>query len=394
MFTKNKNKLTLIGFLSYFLTGSLIIVTGTILGNVSQYFNSSIEETSTSFTFLNAGVLTAIFTNLWIIEIISIKKQIFFGFIIFFISIIGLIFSNNLIHFSINMFLIGIVSGIIMSIGTYIITNLYNGKERGVKLLITDSFFSLSGIFIPILSIKMLSLNIKWYWIYILISTIYIVIFFITLNTNFYKLKISKKIEKKIIYNSIQIKLNTIILSICAMFYILAQLAFISWTPEFLLKNKKIILERSGNIISTFWTFYMIGMWFFSFFLKFYNIQKLQNFLLLISSISMYIFIHSNNIKILYCSIIMLGFFSSAIYTNIITLASLQTKIPSSKVVNSVLIAGTIGTLLTFIITKPIVVHYNIENALFFSNLLYLLVLILNYIFGFFSLHKKFFYKK
>ncbi|WP_343155114.1 MFS transporter TsgA [Buchnera aphidicola (Kurisakia onigurumii)] len=389
MFTKNKNKLTLIGFLSYFLTGSLIIVTGTILGNVSRYFNSSIEETSTSFTFLNAGVLTAIFTNLWIIEIISIKKQIFFGFIIFFISIIGLILSNNLIHFSINMFLIGIVSGIIMSIGTYIITNLYNGKERGVKLLITDSFFSLSGIFIPILSIKMLSLNIKWYWIYILISTIYIVIFFLTLNTNFYQLKISKKIEKKIMYNSIPIKLNTIILSICAMFYILAQLAFISWTPEFLLKNKKIILERSGNIISTFWTFYMIGMWFFSFFLKFYNIQKLQNFLLLISSISMYIFIHSNNIKILYCSIIMLGFFSSAIYTNIITLASLQTKIPSSKVVNSVLIAGTIGTLLTFIITKPIVVHYNIENALFFSNLLYLLVLILNYIFGFFSLHKK-----
>jgi TsgA-like MFS transporter len=41
------------------------------------------------------------------------------------------------------------------------------------------------------------------------------------------------------------------------------------------------------------------------------------------------------------------GFFSSAIYTSIITLGSLQTKVASPKLVNFVLTCGTIGTMLT-----------------------------------------------
>ncbi len=50
-----------------------------------------------------------------------------------------------------------------------------------------------------------------------------------------------------------------------------------------------------------------------------------------------------------------LGFFSSAIYTSIITLGSQQTRVASPKLVNFILTCGTIGTMLTFVVTGPIV---------------------------------------
>ncbi len=59
-----------------------------------------------------------------------------------------------------------------------------------------------------------------------------------------------------------------------------------------------------------------------------------------------------------------LGFFSSAIYTTIITLGSQQTKVASPKLVNFILTCGTIGTMLTFVVTAPIVSHDGPHAAL------------------------------
>ncbi len=37
------------------------------------------------------------------------------------------------------------MSGITMSIGTFLITHMYEGRQRGARLLFTDSFFSMAG---------------------------------------------------------------------------------------------------------------------------------------------------------------------------------------------------------------------------------------------------------
>ncbi|MDE5285657.1 MAG: MFS transporter TsgA, partial [Buchnera aphidicola] len=148
----NRIRLTWISFFSYAFTGALIVVTGMILGNISDYFHISIAAMSNIFTFLNAGILTSILINAWLIEIIPLKKQLIYGFILTIISLTGIIFLKNIFLFSINIFILGFVSGITMSIGTFIITCLYAGKKRGSQLLLTDSFFSMSGMIFPIIT--------------------------------------------------------------------------------------------------------------------------------------------------------------------------------------------------------------------------------------------------
>ncbi|QCI22960.1 MFS transporter TsgA [Buchnera aphidicola] len=371
----NRIGLTWISFLSYAFTGALVVVTGMIMGNISDYFHLSVSQMSNTFTFLNAGILISIFINSWLIEIISLKKQLLFGFILTIIAITGIVFSNSIFLFSINMFILGLVSGITMSIGTFIITHLYSGSKRGSQLLLTDSFFSMSGMIFPIITAYLLEKKFFWYWIYVCIGVIYLLIFLLTINLNFLQLKTHIKNIKEI---KEKWNCNVFLLSIAALLYILGQLGFISWIPQYTTEIMSVDIKKTGGLVSSFWMSYMIGMWFFSFIIKFFNLYRMFIFLTSISTTLMYFFIHSTNFLNQQYIIISLGFFSSAIYTIIITLASLQTKKPSPKLINFILLFGTIGTLLTFIVTGPIVEKKGLYITLISSNILYAIVFFLS----------------
>ncbi|AAM68059.1 MFS transporter TsgA [Buchnera aphidicola] len=370
----NQIKLTWISFFSYAFTGALIVITGMIMGDIADYFNLSVSEMSNIFTFLNAGILISIFLNSWLIDLISIKKQLIFGFLFSIIAILGIVFSTSILLFSINIFILGLVSGITMSIGTFIITCLYSGEKRGSQLLLTDSFFSMSGMIFPIISAYLLDRKILWYWIYVFLGIIYFLIFILTVKSHF---PVSEEKTK----NNNEIKnlnINIILLSISALLYILGQLSFISWVPQYTTEIININIKKTGVLVSNFWMAYMIGMWCFSFIIKFFNLQRMFIFLTGSSSVLMYCFIYSKSYLALKYTIISLGFFSSAIYTIIITLASLETKKPSAKLINLILFFGTIGTLLTFIITSPIVAKKGLYTTLIFSNVLYVIVFFLS----------------
>ncbi|QCI26143.1 MFS transporter TsgA [Buchnera aphidicola] len=385
---KDKLGLTIISFLSYYLTGAMIVITGVIIRNIAQYFKLSISDISNTFTFLNAGILISIFLNSWITKIISLKKQIIIGFILIITAIIGFINLHSVLFLCVNMFILGMVGGITMSIGTFLITNIYHGEERTSKLLITDSFFSMAGIIFPIITAFLLNNHVLWYWIYFIIGTIYFIIFLITINVQFPIYQIESEVPN--IKNKTY-QLSVLILCFTALCYILGQLGFISWIPEYARQTIGMNIKSASHLVSNFWCSYMIGMWCFSYILKFIDLQIALTTLSGISTFLMYLFIHNHSIKLFNFIILALGFFSSAIYTIIITLASLQTKQPSQKIINLILVCGTVGTLLTFIITGPIVSTMGIKDALMIPNILYSIVFILCGILYFTSKHKKHF---
>ncbi len=386
MTNRNRILLTWISFLSYALTGALIIVTGIVMGNIAKYFNVPISSMSNTFTFLNTGILISIFLNVWLMEIVPLKRQLIFGFFLMILAIIGLIFGHNLAIFSACMFVLGVVSGITMSIGTYIITHIYEGKECGSRLLFTDSFFSMAGMVFPIISAAFLAHHLQWYWVYACIGAIYFGIFVLSLIVTFPALEDKKsKVagEKKEKWG-----LGVLFLGIAALCYILGQLGFVAWIPEYATKTLGMTISGAGELVSYFWGAYMVGMWIFSVLLKRFDLQRFVMVLSAIATIMMYAFITDKNTSHLIYVISILGFFSSAIYTTLITLGAQQTKEASPKLVNFILLCGTIGTMLTFVVTSPIVKHYGAHAALATANGLYAVVFIMCVLLGFVTKHR------
>lgn len=385
MTDRNRILLTWISFLSYALTGSLIIVTGIVMGDIAKFFNLPISSMSNTFTFLNTGVLISIFLNVWLMEIIALKKQLIFGFILMVLAVLGLMFGHNLAIFSASMFVLGVVSGITMSIGTYLITRLYHGKQRGSRLLFTDSFFSMAGMIFPLISAALLAHSVAWYWVYAAIGMIYVAIFILALICEFPVLIKSEEQQQAV---KEKWGLGILFLAIAALCYILGQMAFISWIPEYATKSLGMDLSGAGQLLSYFWGAYMLGMWGFSMIMKRFDIQ---HFVLVLSALAtglMFWFNMDKNTEHLLFIISVLGFFSSAIYTTIITLASQQTKEASPRIVNFILFCGSIGTMLTFVVTSPIVKSYGAHAAMLTGNGLYGVVFIMCLLVSFVTKHR------
>ena len=353
MTNSNRIKLTWISFFSYALTGALVIVTGMVMGNIADYFHLPVSSMSNTFTFLNAGILISIFLNAWLMEIVPLKTQLRFGFILMVLAVAGLMLSHSLALFSASMFVLGLVSGITMSIGTFLITHMYEGRQRGARLLFTDSFFSMAGMIFPMVAAVLLARSIEWYWVYACIGLVYVAIFVLTFGCDFPVL--GKKAQSENSQPVVKEKwgIGVLFLSVAALCYILGQLGFISWVPEYA-KSLGMSLGDAGKLVSDFWMSYMIGMWSFSFILRFFDLQRILTVLAGLATVLMYLFINGSPEHMPWF-ILTLGFFSSAIYTSIITLGSQQTKVASPKLVNFILTCGTIGTMLTFVVTGPIV---------------------------------------
>ena len=385
MTNSNRIKLTWISFFSYALTGALVIVTGMVMGNIAEYFQLPVSSMSNTFTFLNAGILISIFLNAWLMEIVPLKTQLRFGFVLMVAAVAGLMFSHSLALFSAAMFVLGLVSGITMSIGTFLITHMYEGRQRGSRLLFTDSFFSMAGMIFPMLAAWLLARTIEWYWVYAAIGLVYVAIFILTFGCDF------PVLGKKAVKESEPVAkekwgIGVLFLSIAALCYILGQLGFISWVPEYA-KTLGLSLSDAGKLVSDFWMSYMFGMWAFSFILRFFDLQRILTVLAGLATVLMYLFINGAPEHMVWF-ILTLGFFSSAIYTSIITLGSLQTKIASPKLVNFILTCGTVGTMLTFIVTGPIVANEGVKAALMTANGLYAVVFVMCLVLGFVTRHR------
>ncbi|HAT1583189.1 TPA: MFS transporter TsgA [Raoultella ornithinolytica] len=388
----NQSKLFILSCICYAFTGALVIVTGIVMGDIAKYFNISVVSMSGVFTFLNAGILVSIFLNVWLMDLIPIKTQIVFSVVLSILCVIYLFIVKSVIGFSICMFVLGCVSGISMSIGTYIVTKIFNGKKRGSRLLITDSFFSMAGMVFPIIAAFLLTHHFSWQVVYACIAILNILILILTLTSDF---SFSKLNDQNDVNNGISSTkkekggIAVVILSIAATCYILGQLAFIQWVPEYTTKMLEMSISESGELVGAFWLAYMLGMWFFSFLVKHFDLLIFAVVLTALATIAMFVFNNSEDPSSLKYYIFILGFISSAIYTTIITLGSMQTKISSPKIVNCILTCGTIGTMLTFIVTAPIVKKFDVHAPLVTANILYLCVFVLCIILSFFSKHKQ-----
>ncbi|WP_191922439.1 MFS transporter TsgA [Pantoea agglomerans] len=385
MTNRNRIGLTWISFFSYALTGALVIVTGMVMGDIAKDFQIPISSMSNTFTFLNSGILAAVFLNAWLMVIVPLKRQLIFGFVLMVLAIIGLMTSRDLTVFSLCMFVLGVVSGITMSIGTFLITHMYEGRQRGSRLLFTDSFFSMAGTLFPVLAGILLARQLPWYWVYVCIGFIYVAIFIMTLFVEF---PVLRKPENSPTVEKEKWGVGVLLLAVAALCYILGQLGFISWVPEYATKVMGMNINDAGQLVGSFWTAYMVGMWAFSFLLRFFDLQRILMVLAGLVTVLMYWFVSSQDASMLKWIIMVLGFSSSAIYTTIITLGSLQTKVASPKLVNFILTCGTVGTMLTFVVTAPIVEKSGVHTALATANGLYAVVFVMCVLLGLVTKHR------
>ena len=226
-----------------------------------------------------------------LMEIVPLKTQLRFGFVLMVAAVAGLMLSHSIALFSAAMFVLGPVSGITMSIGTFLITHMYEGRQRGARLLFTDSFFSMAGMIFPMVAAYLLARSIEWYWVYACIGLVYVAIFILTFGCEFPVLGksadyIRAGCERKMGYRrTVPLHRRAVLHPRPAGLYLRV--------PEYA-KGLGMSLNDAGKLVSDFWMSYMFGMWAFSFILRFFDLQRILTVLAGLATVLMYLFINGS----------------------------------------------------------------------------------------------------
>jgi len=378
---KRINPVLIICFLCYGFTGATVIVTGVVLGDLAKYFGLPAAEMGMIFTWLNSGILLATTANIFLLKKTGAKKQFIFMGVLLLLALWLLFADHDLTRFSFGMLLLGVSSGITMSVGTSLIANMYEGRMRASRLLLTDSFFSMAGTLFPMLAGYILVRNQPWQWIYAAIIAMGVVIILLSLVANF-----AAAVKKPAVAAASTTGVTrgekwgpgVYLISTAAFAYILGQLGLMAWIPQSVMERFNVTIADAGATVGHFWTAYMVGMWCFSVILKYLRPIVVLIPQTALSSLLIYLSITSDNFEVANYALIAAGFISSGIYTTLITLGTLQVRSASPSLVNFILTCGTVGTMLTFVVTGPMVGSIGVEKTLWFLNGLYAYVFVIS----------------
>jgi TsgA-like MFS transporter len=170
---------------------------------------------------------------------------------------------------------------------------------------------------------RLLARSIEWYWVYACIGLVYVAIFVLTFGCEF------PVLGKKAQQESQPVVKENGASACCSSPSRRCATSSVSWALSPGYRNMPKPGHEpgdAGKLVSDFWMSYMIGMWSFSFILRFFDLQRILTVLAGLATVLMYLFINGSPEHMPWF-ILTLGFFSSAIYTSIITLGSQQTKV-------------------------------------------------------------------
>ena len=368
----SKRTLTLICYLCYFFTGSLVTVTGVVLGPIATYYHYRPGTISYIFTAQNGAMFLIIIFGGLLMKNVSLKKLFLIAIFVEFAGLAILqIFTHIPVLFILFMGIIGFSGGIFMGIASFLIVHIYNDpKIRSTRMVMADFFFSFSGIIIPFFAAQLLKHNVFWLSIYYFITISGILILFLVIFAKFPNI-VSETHTKKDLYSE-KWGIAVYLIAISCFFFIGGELIFAEWLPLYLQKYLLFSEVKSANFMSMFWIFMAVGLFAGRFIMKYFRLGRFILFCFLIATISLTAVSVIPDATIIMWAIMAYGLFNSIIYACMLAYGSLQVKHVPPTLMAFVLGIATLGTMFYAPITGYISNTFSIHAALNTSWVFYL----------------------
>ena len=135
---------------------------GIISGSMSETFGVSVTEITARFSWLTFGLLSGAVIALFIFDLINLKKLLIAVYGIILVSLVSLMFADSLFSVGAAMGLVGMCCAIGLAGAALVISRTYETEQRASMLVITDGFFSISGIVCSWIAILLIGQEYHW----------------------------------------------------------------------------------------------------------------------------------------------------------------------------------------------------------------------------------------
>jgi TsgA-like MFS transporter len=369
----NKQRITIVSFLAYFILSGMLAPIGIIAGPMAALFDQPITDVVARFSWLTLGNLAGAILALFMFDWISLKRLMLILYSVILISLLSFNISTDLTAIGLALGLVGLCSGLGLAGAALTISKSYDTEKRASMLVITDSFFSVAGIVCGALATWFIAREFFWASTYQFVAAVSIVVLILVSISEFP----STTSETKETSPTAKWPL-TVWLCLTALFlYTLGQYSMLWWLPNYAETKLGATPEQAGNLVGLFWQ----GMFAAAIFVSWWVLKVGVRRLVIIASVGTTLFSIPlwvyGDIKALPILAFLWGFANLSMLKMTLSFATQMVEIPTPRLVSALLLGATIGTGLSPIITSQIVAATDNYFILQFSTICYVALAVL-----------------
>ncbi len=369
----NKQRITFVSFLAYFILSGMLAPIGIIAGPMATLFDQPITDVVARFSWLTLGNLAGAVLALFMFDWISLRRLLLILYTLVLFSLLSFNFSSDLTAIGLALGMVGLCSGLGLAGAALTISRTYDTEKRASMLVITDSFFSIAGIVCGALATWLVAREVFWAGTYQFVAGVTIVVLVLVALSEFPSTTADAEETP-----STEKWPLTIWLCLIALFlYTLGQYSMLWWLPNYVETQLGATPEQAGNLVGIFWQ----GMFAAAIFVSWWVLKVGVRRLVIIASVGTALFSVPlwtyGNVEALPVLAFLWGFANLSMLKMTLSFATQMVEVPTPRLVSALLLGATLGTGLSPIITSQIVALTNNYFILQFSTVCYAALAIL-----------------
>lgn len=369
----NKQRITLVAFLAYFVLSGMLAPIGIISGPMAELFNRPVTEITRQFSWLTGGNLIGAVISLFIFDWIPLRRVLLaiYGAIALGLLTLGLL--DSLAYGRLVLGLVGLGNGIGLAGAALTISRTYEAEQRASLLVITDGCFSVAGFVCAGLASYFVALGLGWSSTYQIVGLIAAIIFGLTLASRF---PATTRMETGASHNE-PWPLSVWLCVVALFLYTLGQYSMLFWLPNYVSERLGASPAVAGSLIGQFWLGMFLAQMFVAWWVFRIGLQRLvliAAVTTVLGSIPLWTVTDPGVLQI--CALAW-GLANLSMLKALLSLATTMVKVPDPRLVSCLLLGATLGTAISPALTSLVVEWSDNRTVLMFSTGCYAALLVI-----------------
>ena len=346
---------------------------GIISGSMSETFGVSVTEITARFSWLTFGLLSGAVIALFIFDLINLKKLLIAVYGLILVSLVSLMFADSLFSVGAAMGLVGMCCAIGLAGAALVISRTYETEQRASMLVITDGFFSISGIVCSWIAILLIGQQYHWAGVYQFVALIAAVIIVLSLTATFP----ATKVEHSDGHPKENWPLEVWLCIIALFLYTLGQWSFLLWLPTYAGTQLGAPADQGGQLVGQFWTGMFVAQLFVAWWVLRVGVSRLvitAGITTTLFSIPLWIV---KDINVLIVLATCWGFANLGLLKITLSFATEMVRRPTARLVSTLILGATLGTACGPWVTSNIVAATDTHFILKFGTACYITLTVL-----------------
>jgi TsgA-like MFS transporter len=334
---------------------------------MAELFDKPVTDVTAQFGWLTFGILGGAAAALIIFDFLRVRSVLILSYILIAASLLSFNLSDDLALIGAALGVVGFCCGLGLASAALVISRTYETERRASMLVMTDASFSIAGFSCAAIATSLVAAGFHWASTYQFIALIAVAIILLSLVSRFPDTATVRQHEE-----SRESWPWSVWLCIGALFlYTLGQYSLLWWLPNYTETRLGATVDQAGQLITMFWLGLFVAQLTVAWLVMKVGVRNL----VIVSGVSTCLFSIPlwvvGDLSVLPVLSFVWGFANLGLLKIVLSFATQLVRIPTPRLVSTLLLGATLGTAVSPWVTSNIVVATDNLFILQFGSVCY-----------------------